>query len=171
MQHGGTLTRKIAPRGLSHGERLHWHGWDVTQTGCWEWAGERRVWGYGTIRYLSGHVVAHRAAYETWVGPIPEGHVVRHKCDNPPCINPDHLETGTYADNSRDMVERGRSSKVRGGDHHNAKLTWDEAQLVREAYKTGVFKQNMLAEALGVRRQVISDICSGKTYAAWRSDE
>ena len=58
---------------------------------------------------MTGKMVkAHRAAYETWVGPIPEGLVVRHMCDNPPCINPEHLRTGTYLENNHDMILHGR---------------------------------------------------------------
>jgi hypothetical protein len=52
---------------------------------------------------------AHRAAYELWVGPIPEGMVICHKCDNPPCCNPDHLFLGTYVENMQDCSKKGRT--------------------------------------------------------------
>jgi len=52
---------------------------------------------------------AHRFAYQFYIGEIPPGNVIRHKCDNPSCVNPDHLEIGTPADNSKDMTNRGRS--------------------------------------------------------------
>ena len=75
---------------------------------CIEWDGPRTQKGYGWVRR---HVYAHRDAWAKAHGPIPKGLEVRHKCDNPPCINIEHLEIGTRADNMRDMMERGRSTK------------------------------------------------------------
>lgn len=63
-------------------------------------------------------VYAHRAAYESEYGPIPPGMVVRHKCDNPPCVNPEHLEVGTQADNAKDMSVRGRVRNQHSGKSH-----------------------------------------------------
>ncbi len=76
--------------------------------GCWVWtAATVGRAGHGSFRN-GRHVLAHRYAYQAYVGSIPRGQVVRHKCDNPKCVNPDHLELGTQADNMRDMAERGR---------------------------------------------------------------
>ena len=86
-------------------------GWTVTESGCWEWNGRRNEYGYGLFNLKRRGYVnyrAHRAMYERFVGPIPDGMVIRHKCDNPPCVNPDHLEVGTDADNVQDMIKRGR---------------------------------------------------------------
>ena len=73
---------------------------------CIEWTGARSAAGYGRL----GTKYAHRVAYEKAHGPIARGMVVRHRCDNPPCVNPAHLELGTQADNMRDMAVRGRAS-------------------------------------------------------------
>lgn len=79
---------------------------------CWLWKGSRTKWrmSYGVFwdPELQREVRAHRRAYELTFGPIPEGMIVRHKCDVPLCCNPHHLEVGTHADNTRDMIERGR---------------------------------------------------------------
>ncbi len=84
------------------------------KTGCWDWV--RYVYpdkhptiGTGLKRLgNSKKVKAHRVSYEIFVGPIPDGLVVRHKCDNKLCVNPEHLEVGTQRDNLLDKIERGQ---------------------------------------------------------------
>ena len=92
--------------------RLVHVGWDVTERGCWEWRGGVSGSGYGILSAprlgLDGARV-HRLMWEMHNGPISDGLVVRHRCDNPPCINPNHLEIGTHGQNMQDMVDRGRS--------------------------------------------------------------
>lgn len=81
----------------------------VIKTGvntCWKWRGAKLKHGYG--RY-SGGLLAHRITYELLVGPIPEGLLVLHSCDNPECTNPKHLFLGTHSDNAKDMVLKGRN--------------------------------------------------------------
>lgn len=80
------------------------------ETGCWLWTKSRGKKGYGQIWYKGKFVRVSRLAYEVFVGPIPEGLNVLHKCDNPPCFNPDHLESGTQSKNILDCVARGRWS-------------------------------------------------------------
>jgi hypothetical protein len=79
--------------------------------GCWEWQGSRRNggFGYGEIRVTSDRKAqAHRVSYTLFCGPIPDGLMLLHSCDNPRCINPDHLRPGTHADNQRDKIEKNR---------------------------------------------------------------
>ena len=77
--------------------------------GCWEWIGMRSN-GYGRFRINNPRrkELAHRMAWILTYGSIPDGMVIRHKCDNTGCCNPDHLEIGTQSDNMKDMWERGR---------------------------------------------------------------
>lgn len=86
------------------------HFWSRVDRGapeiCWPWLGGKLPKGYGMSHVKSNPVLAHRLAYVLAVGEIPLGLIVRHKCDNPPCCNPAHLELGTYQDNERDKLLR-----------------------------------------------------------------
>lgn len=123
--------------------------------------------GYGRVRVEGKPTTAHRAAYCAAKGIRPvdiKGLVVRHKCDNPPCVNPEHLEVGTYQDNSNDMVVRGRASA--GSRHYVAKLADEQVEEIRSRYKwrCPVNGGKALAEEFGVGRPAISNIVNGRTY-------
>lgn len=124
---------------------------------CWEWRGRKSPGGYG--RY--GSAMAHRLAYELIKGPIPEGLLVRHTCDNPGCCNPKHLLVGTHKDNSQDAVRRGRH--LTGERSGRAKLSEEQAAYIRinEARKT----VRQLAEMFGVAPSTISMVRSGQRWA------
>lgn len=81
--------------------------------GCIEWKGARNPQGYGQKCIKGKRYRTHRLAWEWANGPIPEGLFVLHKCDNPPCCNPDHLFLGTQTDNMQDMLAKGRG--INGG--------------------------------------------------------
>ena len=83
-----------------------------TPDGCWEWRGSvRHELGYGEVWVQGKRQYAHRTAYEIVYGDIPEGDVVRHRCDNPRCVRPEHLLTGSQAENLQDARVRGRASQ------------------------------------------------------------
>lgn len=76
---------------------------------CWLWtATARSPMGHGGFYFKRKTLQAHRFAYEIWNGKIPDGLLVCHKCDNPPCVNPDHLFLGTHRDNTEDRINKGR---------------------------------------------------------------
>ena len=104
------------------------------ETGCWEWIGFIHPRGYGQFGvWTEGKTYrAHKFAYERLVGPIPDGMIVRHKCDVKICVRPDHLELGTQADNMRDCLERGRHQSQNGGTPH--KVTQAMALNIRVIY-------------------------------------
>lgn len=81
---------------------------------CWVIDGWHQKHGYGLFQFRGEQKLAHRVAYELFVGPIPDGLHVLHHCDNPPCCNPTHLWLGTHADNMADMARKGRQVGTRG---------------------------------------------------------
>jgi HNH endonuclease len=85
---------------------------------CEEYPGYRNRRGYGVIGRHTGNKLAHRVSYELHIGPIPEGMLVCHHCDNPPCINPKHLFLGTQKDNMGDCSSKGRTGNVHRGKTH-----------------------------------------------------
>jgi len=116
-------------------------------SGCIEWFGCTGKDGYGMIRYLGKNYPAHRVAYEERFGKIPEGMLVCHHCDNPPCVNTDHLFLGTVQNNASDMVEKGRA--FCGETHHSAKLNPEKVLKIRELHSKGI-AVTTLAKMFGV---------------------
>lgn len=134
------------------------------QTDCWNWTASKNNKGYGRLRFRNKEQLAHRASYEVHIGPIPKGLCVCHRCDNPACINPGHLFVGTSAENSADMVDKGRTStpNLRGSSHGNAKLT--EADIVAIRAAKGLTLRQ-LGEIYGVSGANISYIRRGEAWA------
>ncbi len=138
--------------------------------GCWIWKPTKGVKGsYGKIPVWNGcrptELTAHRVAYEKFVGPIPEGMLVLHKCNNANCVNPDHLYTGTHKDNMRDLAESGnRKGVCCGSKNGRAKLNFEIAEKIRSLYLNGRATQNELARQYNVSQFAISQIVRGKRY-------
>jgi len=82
------------------------------ESGCWIWTGFIDKTGYGIFNDKWKKRRAHRASYELYVGPIPSGLLIRHKCDTRACVSPDHLVIGTHAENTADMLARGRNPQA-----------------------------------------------------------
>jgi hypothetical protein len=143
-----------------------WRHVEKTET-CWLWRGCISNKGYGRIRvFIDGKpkmIESHRIAWQVTHGPIPPGLHVLHKCDNPPCCNPDHLFLGTHGDNMRDMESKGRSNKTRGSKHHNAKLSEDDVREIRRLYSAG-FNRRRIAEKFRVTLAAVKLIAARKSW-------
>ena len=125
---------------------------------CWEWTATKTYKNYGIFYFKEKYRRAHRVCAEAKYGNI-DNVVVRHKCDNPICVNPNHLEVGTQKDNVQDMVSRGRARHgVSLGESHGlSKLT---EQQVLEIYNSTEY-QRVLAEKYNVGTTTISEIRRG----------
>lgn len=134
---------------------------------CWEWKGYRLPGGYGRLFFRGQkNELAHRVAWLLTYGYMPTCFVL-HKCDNPSCVNPNHLFTGTHRDNMEDMKHKGRArnSGMHGESHGSAKLTNDNVREIRRLLQEGQLFQREIAEQFGVARSLISLI---KTGRAWK---
>ena len=124
----------------------------IDPAGCWIWQGPRtggRWGGYGYFKRNGLPVYAHRASYEAFVGPIGDGLAIDHLCRNPSCVNPEHLEAVTPAENAR-----------RG---HVAKLTSQQALEIRHRAAAGESRRS-LAEEFGVSKSAVKHIVRGRTW-------
>lgn len=133
---------------------------------CIEWGKHRSEDGYGTLRFNGKMQKAHRVAYCQHHGLDIEaiaGKVIRHTCDNPPCVNPDHLIIGTQKENNRDRAERNRSAHLTGEKNGRAKLTAEQVEDIRRRYVKGsrICNTVTLAKEYGVCQSHISEIVRG----------
>ncbi len=135
-------------------------------SGCWFWTGavQRKNYGHmGLGGRGAGNVIASRFSYQLHYGLIPDGLFVCHHCDQPLCVNPDHLFIGTNADNMSDCSKKGRAKgpSFKGSEHPSAKLTDDAVRDIRTSALTGV----ALAKKYGVRPTLISEV---RRHRIWR---
>jgi len=138
--------------------------------GCWLWMGATNEHGYGLIgrgRRGQGNEKAHRTAYRLYRGDIPEGKIVLHKCGNPNCVNPWHLEHGTHKENTADMMSMGRHFQPnnRGTNAAWAKLDYDKAKEILSAKGGKKGTGTALAKKFNVSRSAIYQIWAGANWA------
>lgn len=137
-------------------------GWDA----CWEWGGALNPSGYGNFKvYSYANAGAHRVSYALYYGQSPGEMLVCHKCDNPMCVNPTHLFLGTVADNTADMVTKGRARNgdQRGERNGCAKLSAESVSEIRKLISAGR-KNTWIAARYGVTHQLISRIRRGHAW-------
>lgn len=158
-KYGDANTRIRVSPSMTAEQRLRFHGWKVTDSGCWEWKG-RRIWsGYGQVTIDGVDEYAHRVALRVW-GELREGEYALHSCDNRACINPEHLRSDTIQENSDDMVARDRSNAIsRAGERNvNVKLSTADVLTIRSLLPGPLGAQHALAIHYGVSDSAISRI-------------
>ena len=169
---GGRVSQKCGNRACVNPDHLvmyatpeerFWEKVEKTENGCWEWTAGKFNAGYGQFAVNGKHQLAHRFSYELTYGEIPDGLFVCHRCDNPPCVNPEHLFLGTHADNMADRNEKGRVSK--GEEHYYSKLTEENVLEIRQRVASGKWGiKSKLAKEFGVSNPQISDIVNRKKW-------
>jgi hypothetical protein len=135
----------------------------IVTPGCWLWMGKLHPRGYGRFRGKTGDM-APRFSYECYRGEIPPGMQVCHKCDNPQCVNPDHLFLGTNQDNVDDKVRKGRHPV--GETCTSAKLTEAQVLEARALYvpRSKEFSTRKLAEKFGITHGQMWRIVAKKAW-------
>lgn len=137
--------------------------WEVDISGCWNCTSHARSKaGYSRFRSNGKMTLVHRYMYEQKYGKIPDGMFACHRCDNPACINPDHIFIGTNQDNIDDMCNKNRQNKTKGSNHYKSKLTDEQVREIR--FKSSGLSQNYLSRKYGVVQSVIWAIINGHIW-------
>lgn len=130
---------------------------DATNNECWLWKGASKN-GYGVIWQDGKHKYAHQVSYLLYKGDINDK-CVCHTCDNPLCINPNHLSLGSHQENMMDMVRKGR--KLKGEKSPKCRFSFEQIQSVRQDFKAGISARN-LASKLGCTTRFIYHVVNKK---------
>ncbi|MCE9565800.1 MAG: HNH endonuclease [Planctomycetes bacterium] len=135
-----------------------------SENGCWEWTGWIHPKGYGILPVgeKAKKLRAHRISYERFIGPIPEGQMALHRCDNRKCVNPEHVFLGDNGANIRDCVEKRRHGAQTGTSY--LKITRPMAATIRVLFARGQHSMVALALIYGVDHRTISNILNGRSH-------
>jgi len=131
---------------------------------CIQAPGVPDKWGYGRRWLNDRYVLAHRLAWIEAQGLIPDGLWVLHQCDNPGCINTDHLWLGTHSDNIADMVAKGRANRPQGHRNPSVKVTASTVRLIRAMAEQGI-ERKLIAARVGLSKSQVRGIVNGHKWA------
>jgi hypothetical protein len=155
-----------------------WAKVNKTGGGCWLWMGMPDDKGYGHLRVEGKKTLAHRISWKLHNGCIPAELFVLHSCDNPSCVNPAHLFTGTQVDNMKDMAQKGRGrgamgdrngmrlypeNVLRGEANPRSKLSEETVRQIFRSVRSGATYRHV-AQGAGVSCGTVSDIINGRAW-------
>lgn len=164
--YGKFCSRKCHSTSMVHGVDEFWSQVEKGE-GCWVWLGSKMADGYGSARRNSKTVLAHRLSYELTFGPIPDGLMVCHTCDNKPCVRPDHFFLGTCRDNIQDASRKGRlACGERGGMQFSPtrKLSKEDVVSIRSEYVPRVVTIKELARQYNVSPRTIRAVVAHENW-------
>ena len=146
-----------------------WDKFERPEEGCWNWNASKDSYGYGYIGRRnksagSACIRSHRLSWMLWNGPIPDGMCICHKCDNPSCVNPDHLFLGSHKDNMQDMFSKERRKSVKGENHGLAKLTNTQAETIKDLVLAYGMSGSEASRIYGLPRNRAHYIVKGKLW-------
>jgi hypothetical protein len=141
--------------------------------GCWIWTAAKDKRGYGRFGLVTSRsCAAHRIAFSVCIGSIPDQKpFICHHCDNPSCVNPEHLFAGTPLDNTQDMMRKGRRpvdyvvDVLRGEKNHKSKLTAEKVRQIRAAYVPQRMGYMRLAKRYGVTPMAIKMVVTHRSWS------
>ena len=133
------------------------HNIDLHASGCWNWTKALTHNGYGRSAIKTKEIRAHRLSYQTFVGQIPPGMQVCHRCDNRKCVNPDHLFVSDQLGNMRDMIQKGRKVFHRNESHHSSKLTDAQVAAIRADSRVN----RLIAADYGIHKNYVNVLKRG----------
>lgn len=168
MKYGDPYFSLVATEEMGLKERVEFTGWEEVPwdkgSPCWEWKGDKRK-GYGRLTFQGEAWIVTHAVLKAWRDEdVVPPNQVRHKCDNPPCINPEHLEQGTLRQNVQDMLQRGRHVPPQGEKNGNAKLNEENIREIRTLLQTGL-SGSEIARRFSVSPMTISFIKTGNRWS------
>lgn len=138
------------------------------ETGCWEWTGTRHNFGYGQFGVDGGTMGAHRYSYKLHNDGIPDGAHICHKCNNPPCVNPDHLYAGSPKSNAQDAIEAGsfphEGSTKSGEENRHSHINNDDVRKMRERYANSDVTYTELSDEYDISMGAVSRMIRGESY-------
>lgn len=146
----------------------------VTDNNCILYIGSKNTKGYSvvgpnTLMKFYKTPFLHRMVYMYHNGPIPQGLVVMHSCDNRACVNIEHLSVGTHLSNNQDMMNKGRNNQLKGEENPNSKLDYEKIEFIRRTRK--IFSATLIAEVFNVHQSTIAYVRQGKNWKHTKGDK
>lgn len=164
----GAFSRWRKIKQISLADRFWPHVQIRSHDKCWPFTGKDTIRdGYGVVTLSAKPRVrwlAHRLAWFVTNGPIPDGLLICHHCDNPPCCNPRHLFVGTSKDNTRDCINKGRAKHPKGEWCHSTVLTEAKVLKIRAIYKLGGISRTDVGKLFGVSKGAIQKIVTRRSW-------